>query len=60
MNLLPKQKESHRHRKQTYSYHEERGWMERYIRNLGFIYVCVCVCIYLYIYIYIDIDILSP
>jgi len=26
MNLFPKQKETHRHRKQTYGYHrEERG-----------------------------------
>ena len=50
MNLLPKQRESHRHRKQTYSYYVERGWMEGYIRKLGFIYMCVCVCMYIYIY----------
>ena len=37
MNLFPKQKETHRHRKQTYSYHDEKGWMEGYIRKLGLI-----------------------
>ena len=36
MNLFTKQKQTHRHRKQTYGYQRGEGWGQ--IRSLGLIY----------------------
>ena len=35
MNLYTKQKQTHRHRRQTYCYQREQGGREGEIRNMG-------------------------